>query len=686
MLVTIVIVTFNGLEHTKRCVESILSYTPSPPYELIFVDNGSADGTVDYLETLLQATIIRNAENRGFPAAANQGIRAARGEYILLLNNDVIVTPGWLERLVAHAERDDRVGAVGPMSDGTGEIQRDDFFSGKIGGREELLRHAAGIATFNRGQGFEFHRIAGFCMLLKREAIETVGGLDEGFGIGFYEDDDLCLRMRQAGYRIMVAADIFVHHEIGVSFDLFRATSGWPADLQLQINRTKFLDKWFRRPRLSLDTQGNAGLQPLVSILMPTLNRRGSLSRALQSVLDQSYPYFEVIVVNDGGESVEDIIQQLGDQRLIYIDIPHAGKSKALNMAIQAAKGDLIAYLDDDDIYYPWHLETLVAAYLENPSRKVLYSDIVLAYSYWEPSGEQVFIGRGSAGRYEYSRPRLMQTEVWWCPPNLSVMHEKSLFRRAGLFDESLDALEDWELLRRFSLVTDFFHVPVFTGEYVVNIQGQGRNALIMERDARQRLIHYITHKPTVAGRTYEDAIVQGIGLERQALWLKAADVYASILQEEPAHPIACEHFVMCLDRVGQYRLSEPCLRRLVEKRPDYFPGVMLYARLCVRLQNFEKAKEMLQLALLVNPSEVQFSPEIYTVLSQCYEALGINASAHACRMKARRLSGDYRIADPFEGLRRFRYYLQSEGVKSTLRRTSKALAQHLRFARARRG
>lgn len=683
MLVSIVIVTFNGLEHTKRCIESILSYTPVPPYELIFVDNGSTDGTLDYLQTLPQATIIRNDENRGFPAAANQGLGVARGEYVLLLNNDVVVTPGWLERLVDHAERDERIGAVGPMSDRVGEIQQDDFFLGQITSEDELLRHAAEVAYLKRGQVFEFHRITGFCMLLKRAAIERVGGLDEQFGIGFYEDDDLCLRLRQAGYRIMVAADVFVHHAGGVSFKTLGVPFGSPGDIGGRRNRDRFLDKWFRRPRLSLDAQESPERYPLVSILMPTLNRRHWLPRALQSVLDQSYPHFEVIVVNDGGESVEDIIKRFDDERLIYVDIPHSGKSKALNAAVQVAKGDLIAYLDDDDIYYPWHLETLVAAHLENPSRQVLYSDVVVACWHTAGSEQPVFAGKRWLPSHEYNRATLL--EVNYIPP-LTLMHKKSLFELVGLFDESLEAVEDWDLLRRLSWVTHLFHVPVVTGEYSINIEGQGRNALTLDKDRNARFLDYISRKPYNVAQTYEDAMPMGIELERRALWLKAAEIYASILREEPAHIVACEHLVYCFEQLGQHARSEPYLRTLVEKRPDYFWGVMLYARLCFRLQRFEKAKEMLELALLVNPSEAQFSPEIYTLLSQCYDALGNSASGRACRTKARRLSGDYRIVEPFEGLHRFRYYLQSEGLKSALGRASKALAQHLRFALARRG
>ena len=113
-LTSIIIVTFNQLEYTRRCVESIQRLTDEP-YELIFVDNGSSDGTVAYLKSLAGATVIENTDNRGFPAAVNQGIAAAKGSRILLLNNDTIVTTGWLRRMLAALDSDPKIGLVGSM-------------------------------------------------------------------------------------------------------------------------------------------------------------------------------------------------------------------------------------------------------------------------------------------------------------------------------------------------------------------------------------------------------------------------------------------------------------------------------------------------------------------------------------------------------------------------------------------
>ena len=103
-LTSIIIPCWGQLEFTRQCLAALKSHTRRP-WELIIVDNGSTDGTPDYLAGVsdmanMPVTVITNATNRGFPAAVNQGLKAARGEYLVLLNNDVIVTDGWLEQLI----------------------------------------------------------------------------------------------------------------------------------------------------------------------------------------------------------------------------------------------------------------------------------------------------------------------------------------------------------------------------------------------------------------------------------------------------------------------------------------------------------------------------------------------------------------------------------------------------------
>ena len=121
-MTSIIIATCNGITLTKRCLESIRRCTPEQ-HEIICVDNGSTDGTVDLLQSAADIELIENSVNRGMPAAINQGLRVAAADFIVLLNNDVVVTPGWLGRMLAILSQDHKIGLVGPCSNNVSGIQ-----------------------------------------------------------------------------------------------------------------------------------------------------------------------------------------------------------------------------------------------------------------------------------------------------------------------------------------------------------------------------------------------------------------------------------------------------------------------------------------------------------------------------------------------------------------------------------
>lgn len=209
-LTSIVILTKDRLDLTKRCVESVLRNT-DVPFELIFVDNGSKEDTIEYLQTLQNAKVIQNSENKGFAAGCNQGIVAASGKYIVLLNNDTVVTPGWLLKLHMWLQRIPNLGIVGPVSNFVAPIQRvDDAVYQSL---EELDVYAEKRAELFKDKGFYPHRLTGLCMLFPMELVNRIGGMDERFFPGNYEDDDFCIRARISGYTLWVAQDVFIHHE-----------------------------------------------------------------------------------------------------------------------------------------------------------------------------------------------------------------------------------------------------------------------------------------------------------------------------------------------------------------------------------------------------------------------------------------------------------------------------------------
>lgn len=240
-LVSLVILTWNQLSFTKECLASIERHT-SEPHEVILVDNGSTDGTLPWLEELVAGkdnySLIANSKNLGFSKGCNQGIAAARGSHILLLNNDTVVTHGWLSGLLECLHSAPDTGIVGPMTNSISGIQMvpQVTYADTTG----LEGYAAEFRKKYRGRRIPLRRIVGFCMLFRRDLMEKIGLLDERFGSGNFEDDDYCLRAALAGFRNLVAGDVFIHHHGSVSFkgngvDFSKAMSG---------NHSLFNKKW----------------------------------------------------------------------------------------------------------------------------------------------------------------------------------------------------------------------------------------------------------------------------------------------------------------------------------------------------------------------------------------------------------------------------------------------------------
>ena len=245
-LVSIVILTCNQLKYTRKCLASILEHT-GPSFEIIVVDNGSVDGTPEFLDSQFEEKfpadrlkVIKNKENKGFAAGNNQGIAAARGEYILLMNNDIVVTPGWLDRLIACAERNPRAGIVGPMSNYVSGPQLVKFVDYNTQTLEGLERFSAKVAEQCDVREQHLLRVVGFCMLIKRAVIDKIGGMDDRYGLGNFEDDDFSLRATIAGFESWIARECFIHH-FG-----HRTFVGEQIDLQKSLlkNWEVFKEKW----------------------------------------------------------------------------------------------------------------------------------------------------------------------------------------------------------------------------------------------------------------------------------------------------------------------------------------------------------------------------------------------------------------------------------------------------------
>jgi GT2 family glycosyltransferase len=218
---SIIIVSHNGLgQNTAPCLESIFTNSAGGDFEVIVVDNNSSDETPAYLRAMMvrepRLRCIFNKSNRGFAGGNNDGLRIASGSFLILLNNDCIVTKNWIEGLTALLAQDAAIGLAGPVSNSVGNEQR--IFTRGIT-PEEIIAEGLTWVSNSRGGRFQTEMLSFFCVALRRDVLDRVGMLDEDFGLGFYEDDDYCLRARHAGYKLICAEDVFVYHRGGGTFD-----------------------------------------------------------------------------------------------------------------------------------------------------------------------------------------------------------------------------------------------------------------------------------------------------------------------------------------------------------------------------------------------------------------------------------------------------------------------------------
>jgi len=249
------------------------------------------------------------------------------------------------------------------------------------------------------------------------------------------------------------------------------------------------------RPRAVLKEQA-----PLVSVLMSTYERREFLPAAVDSIRSQTYENWELVLVNDGGPSVEDIVREKQDPRVRLLELAeHKGKGFAINRAFEASHGAFIAYLDDDDIWYPDHLESLLLPLLTMPGIEMAYSD---AYD--------VTLEEDSRGGYRETKRELRYHRQVTLQDlalanfiqGMSVVHSRRLFAETGGMDEALEVLIDWDLWRRLACLTYPYHVSRVTADHFLrkplSTNGRGQITALASLDP----IRYLRNKARVLAKS----------------------------------------------------------------------------------------------------------------------------------------------------------------------------------------
>ncbi len=237
--ISIVILTWNCLAYTKNCLNSITS-TKEVDYEIIVVDNGSVDGTVDYLRSLDNIKLIENPKNVGFVAGNNQAIRQTKDTDILLLNNDVLITDSkWLKKLQQTAYSSEKIGIVGcRLLDGRGRLLHagtympvPTYWGQQIGSGQIDINQCKRVR--------EVEGVVGACMYIKREVIDKVGLLDEAY-FSYFEDSDYCLKAKLAGFKTVCDGRVKLIHFENTSTKKNKKDFS----AMFQESRRIFISKW----------------------------------------------------------------------------------------------------------------------------------------------------------------------------------------------------------------------------------------------------------------------------------------------------------------------------------------------------------------------------------------------------------------------------------------------------------
>jgi GT2 family glycosyltransferase len=536
--VDISIVTFNSERYLRDLVQSLSDQNfDTFRMRIIFVDNGSVDSTVDILRDLqfeyggvfLEFKILTNIVNTGFGRAHNQAAAQGKADFVFLLNPDTWVYPNCLSTLVRQAL------ASGP-------------YVGAWEPRQLPYEHPKRYDPVTMNSPW----CSGAALLLRRTAFVAVGGFDERIFL-YCEDVDLSWRMRRADWilRYVPAACLrhdtyetagqikpvqFIHSVLGNLYlrtrfgtlgDLLRGIALYMQILlgpvhfvgqrkTLLIIGTRYLRDFFhfferRQPMEGVTFRGldyaevrlgayhkvipfeDIEKAPLVSVLIRTIGRTGQLERALATVRHQTYRKLEVVVVEDGAESLHDFLAAYADLNIVYRPVGrNRGRCHAGNVAMAAATGEYCCFLDEDDELFSDHVEQLVAC-VRDTDAKIAYANALEVETQWndqymiEFEGSQAVVFNRPYSQIELCRRNYM--------PICSVLFARRLFEECGGFDVGLDNQEDWNLWLRYSIKAGrFAHIDKTTSIYRVPMSPAvraERHQILLEYYEKARSKHH---------------------------------------------------------------------------------------------------------------------------------------------------------------------------------------------------
>ena len=441
-LVSVVIPVYNGERFLGAAIDSALAQTHAP-VEIVVVDDGSTDASAETAEG--RGVRVLREPHRGIPAPFNAGIAAARGEYIAFLGADDLWPPERLAVEVAHLRAHPELGFV--MAHAVQFLERGDALPPWLDDEWIAGVHAAGSAPARpptAGMTVPVPHPA--TMLARAELFDRLGALDPAYDIG--EDVEWLMRATDAGVRHALLPDVVLYHRLHATNTSHRLDA-------VLVTRVRLARESVARKR--------ARAEPLVSVVVPVFNGERFLAEALESAGAQTHGNVEIVVVDDG--STDRSAEIAAEHGAELLRLPHRGVSAARNAGIAAARGELIALLDADDVWPADRLATLVARLRACPELGFVVGRA------------RVFLEPGTPPP-EWFDDRWEQGES--IPGLGTLVARRELFDRVGGFDESLEVCEDLDWIAR---AKDLGVAHEAVDDVVLHYRVHGANTGLPRRD-----------------------------------------------------------------------------------------------------------------------------------------------------------------------------------------------------------
>ncbi|MGE5458632.1 MAG: glycosyltransferase, partial [Methanococcaceae archaeon] len=451
-MISVVIPCYNQAQFLAEAVESVVKQTYCD-WECIIVNDGSPDNTSQVVQNIIMKYPDKNIkliekENEGLAAARNTGIRNARGKFILPLDSDDILISSALEDMLEVIDLDETVSLV----------YSDYLAFGFQNGYVQTIPPELFYDHLREENGLPY------CSLYKKEVWEKVGGYNTNMIWG-YEDWDFwigCIEKKiKKVKKIPKALFRYRTKEVSMITNAIKHNNELRARMVLN-HAALFRKELIENARELLSKEQFDPKEHLVSIIVPTFNRPEFLRESIGSILSQTYKNLEIVVVNDAGSDVQDLINEFKDKRIRYIKHEqNKGLAASRNTGIINANGKYIAYLDDDDVYYPDHIEALVECLKKNNIR-VAYTDAYRAHQQ-KKDDKYIITHKDIPYSFDFDYEKILWGNFI---PVLCIMHEKACLEEVGMFDEKLLSHEDWDLWIRMSRKYEFKHIKKCTCEF----------------------------------------------------------------------------------------------------------------------------------------------------------------------------------------------------------------------------